>query len=74
MSDKKQLNKARELYDLGDYVEARKILESITTQDPTVRLNVLAAFIGVFDHVSENDKLLAVAKEGIELAEKVGND
>lgn len=74
MSDKKQLNKVRELYARGEYAEARKILEAITTKDPSVRLNVLSALIGVLDHVSENDKLLAVANEGIEIAERVGND
>jgi len=63
MSDKKQLNKALELYDRGEYVEARKVLEAITTKDPTVRLNVFSAFIGVLDPVSENDKLLLSQKK-----------
>lgn len=74
MSDKEKLNKALELYDRGEYAETRKLLEAIATKDPSVRLNVLSAFIGVLDHVSENDKLLVVANEGIEIAEKVGNE
>ena len=74
MSDKEKLNKARKLYDRGEYAEARKLLEAITTKDPAMRLNVLAAFIGVLDHVSENDKLLAVANEGVGIATRVGNE
>lgn len=74
MSDKEKLNKARELYDRGEYPETRKLLEEITTKDSSIRLNVLSAFIGVIDHVTENDKLLAVANEGIEIAMKVGNE
>lgn len=73
MSDQKKLNKARELYDRGKYPEARKLLEEITTKDPSIRINVLSALIGVLDHVSENDKLLAVANEGIEVATLAGN-
>lgn len=74
MSDKEKLNKARTLFERGDYPEARKLLEGITTKEPAIRLNILSALIGVLDHVSENDKLLAVANEGIEIATKVGND
>lgn len=74
MSDREKLNKARELYDRGEYPEARKLLEEITTKDPSIRINVLSALIGVLDHVSENDKLLAVANEGIEIATRTGND
>ncbi|OGM90449.1 hypothetical protein A2755_03005 [Candidatus Wolfebacteria bacterium RIFCSPHIGHO2_01_FULL_48_22] len=74
MSDKEKLNKARALFERGEYSEARRLLEEITTKEPTVRLNVLSALIGVLDHVTENDKLLAVANEGIEVATRTGND
>ena len=74
MSDHEKLNKALEFFNQGDYPDARKLLEEITTKDPVIRMNVLSAFIGVLDHVSENDKLLAVAKEGIEVATKAGNE
>lgn len=74
MSDEKELNKGRQLFDQGEYAEARKIFESIKSKDPNIRLNVLLAMLGVLDHVSENDKLLAVANEGIEIAEKMGNE
>lgn len=74
MSDREKLNKARWLFDRGEYPEARKLLEEITTKDPSIRINVLSALIGVLDHVSENDKLLAVANEGIEVATLAGND
>ena len=74
MSDKEKLYKARELYDRGEYIEARKLLEEITTKDTTIRLNVLSAFIGVLDHVTENGKLLIVANEGIKIATEVGNE
>ncbi len=74
MLDKEKLNKARALFESGEYSEARSVLEGITTKEPTMQLNVLSALIGVFDHVTENDKLLATANEGIEIATKVGND
>jgi cell division protein FtsB len=74
MSEQEKLNKARNMYDKGEYSEARKLLEEITTKDAGIRINVLSAFIGVLDHVSENDKLLDVANEGIDVATKLGND
>ncbi|MFA6992560.1 MAG: hypothetical protein WC269_04780 [Candidatus Gracilibacteria bacterium] len=74
MTDREKLNKARELFDQGEYPEARKLLEAITTKNPTIRLNVLLAFIGILDPVSENDKLSAVADEGIQVATSVGNE
>ena len=58
----------------GKHPEARKILEAITTQDPKIRLDVLLAFLVVLDHVTENDKLLEAATEGIEITTKLGND
>ncbi|MDP2705560.1 MAG: hypothetical protein U1D31_02910 [Patescibacteria group bacterium] len=73
MSEQEKLNKARSHYDRGEYPEARRLLEQISTKNPTIRLNVLAAFIGVLDHVTENDKLLAVANEGIDLATRSNN-
>ena len=74
MSDREKPNKARALFDRGEYPEARKLLEGITTKDPSIRINVLSALIGVLDHVSENEKLLAVANEGIEVATIAGNN
>jgi len=74
MSEQEKLNRARAHYERGEYPEARRLLEQISTKNPTIRLNVLAAFIGVLDHVTENDKLLAVATEGIELATRTGNE
>ena len=74
MSDQKKLNKARKFFEQGEYTEARKLLEATTTKDPAIRLNVLLAMLGVLDHVSENDKLLAVANEGIEITVKTGNE
>lgn len=74
MSDQEKLNKAREYYDRGEYPEARKLLEEITTENPTIRMNVLSAFIGVLDHVSENSRLLTVANEGIKIATNTGNE
>lgn len=74
MSDKEKLNKVRALFERGEYPEARNMLEEITTKEPTIRLNVLSVLIGVLDHVTENDKLLAVANEGIEIATRAGND
>lgn len=74
MSDQKKLNKGRQLFEQGEYAEARKAFESITSKDPFIRLNVLLAMLGVLDHVSENDKLLAVANEGIEITTKTNNE
>ena len=74
MSDQKKLNKGRQLFEQGEYAEARKVFESIISTDPSIHLNVLLAMLGVLDHVSENDKLLAVANEGIELTTKTGNE
>ena len=74
MANTKELNNARNLIAEGRHPEARKILEAITTQDPKVKLDILLAFLVVFDHVTENDKLLNVATEGIEIATKLGND
>lgn len=74
MSDQKKLNKGRRLFEQGEYAEAKKVFESITSTNPSIRLNVLLAMLGVLDHVSENDKLLAVANEGIELTKKTGNE
>lgn len=73
MSEQEKLNKARAHYDRGEYPQARQLLEQISTKNPTIRLNVLSALIGVLDHVTENDKLLAVANEGIDLATRSGN-
>lgn len=74
MANTKELNNARSLIAEGGHQEARKILEAITTQDPKIRLDVLLVFLVVLDHVTENDKLLNVATEGIEIATKLGND
>lgn len=74
MSDQNKLKKAVELYNLGEYDEARSLLEAITTHDPSIRINVLLAMLGVLDHVTEGDKLLAVANEGIEIAKRTGNE
>lgn len=74
MSDQEKLNKARVHFDRGEYPDARKLLEEVTTQDPTIRINVLSVFISVLDHVTENDKLLAVATEGVDVATKAGNE
>jgi len=74
MADTKELNNARNLIAEGRHPEARKILEAITTQDQKVKLDVLLAFLVVLDHVTENDKLLDVATEGIEIATRLGND
>lgn len=74
MSDQNKLKKAVELYNLGEYAEARTLLETITAQDTSIRINVLLAMLGVLDHVTEGDKLLAVANEGIEIAKRTGNE
>lgn len=74
MANTKELDRARSLIAEGRHPEARKILEVIKTQDLKVRLDVLLAFLVVLDHVTENDKLLDVATEGIELATKLGNN
>lgn len=74
MANTKELNNARGLIAEGRHPEARKMLEAITTQDPKIRLDALLAFLVVLDHVTENDKLLDVATEGIEIATKLGND
>lgn len=74
MPEQEKLNEARAHYERGEYPEARRLLEQISTKNPTIRLNVLVAFIGVLDHVTENDKLLAVANEGIDLATRSGNE
>ena len=74
MANTKELNNARSLIAEGKHPEARKILEAITTQDLKVRLDILLTFLVVLDHVTENDKLLSVATEGIEIATKLGND
>ena len=73
MSEQEKLIKAQELFSFGKYSEARRLLEEITTKNPSIRMNVLSTFIGVLDHVSENDKLLMVANEGIVVATNVGN-
>ena len=52
MSEIKKLNKARELIAQGGHIEARKILESISSIDPAIRLDVILAFLVVFDHVT----------------------
>lgn len=74
MTDQEKLNEGRQLFEQGEYAEARKAFESITSKEPSLRLNVLLAMLGVLDHVSENDKLLAVANEGVELTTKTGNE
>ncbi len=74
MSDPKKLKKARELVTQGEHAKARKILEMITSKDASIRLEVLLTFLVVLDHVTENDKLLAVANEGIEITSRTGNE
>lgn len=74
MANTTELNNARSLIAEGRHPEARKILEAITTQDLKIKLDILLAFLVVLDHVTENDKLLDVATEGIEIATKLGND
>ena len=74
MSEIKELNKARDLIAQGKPSEARKILEGISSKDPKIRLDVILALLVVFDHVTENDKLLEVTNEGIEITKKLGND
>jgi hypothetical protein len=74
MTDQEKLNNARILFDRGEYIGSRKQLESISTDNPNIRLNVLLTFLGVLDHVTENEKLLEVVEEGISLADTLGND
>jgi hypothetical protein len=74
MANTKELDNARSLIADGRHPEARKILETIKTNDPKVRLDVLLAFLVVLDHVTENDRLLEVATEGITVATNIGND
>lgn len=74
MANIRKLDNARKLIAEGKHREARKILETITTQDLNVRLDVLLTFLVVLDHVTENDKLLDVATEGIKIATKLRNN
>lgn len=74
MSDKEKLNNIRSLIGQAKHDEARKILETITTRDPLIRVDVLLIFLVVLDHVTENDQLLAVANEGLQLTKQTGND
>jgi hypothetical protein len=74
MSDQEKLDKARMLYAQGEYAEARELLEEIATDDLEIRLDVLLLRLCVLDHVTENDKLLAAADEGIEIATRLGKD
>jgi hypothetical protein len=74
MSDKEKLNNIRSLISQAKHDEARKILETITTRDPLIRVDVLLIFLVVLDHVTENDQLLEVANEGLRLTKQTGND
>lgn len=74
MSDKEKLNNIRSLIGQAKHDEARKILETITTKDPSIRVDVLLIFFVVLDHVTENEQLLAVANEGLRLTKQTGND
>ena len=74
MQDREKINKIHDLIAQGEYPQARKILESITTKDPSIRVDVLLLFLTVLDHVSENDKLLEVANEGIEITTQTNNE
>ncbi len=74
MNDREKLNHSRLLFERGEYEPARKQLELITTREPNIRLEVLLTFLVLLDHVTENDKLLAVADEGIELATLLKNE
>ncbi len=52
MANTKELDRARGLIAEGKHPEARKILETIKTQDLKVRLDVLLAFLVVLDHAT----------------------
>lgn len=74
MSDKEKLNKAQALVAEGKHSEARKILETITSKDPSIRVDVLLTFLVVLDHVTENDQLLEVTNEGLDITKRTGNE
>lgn len=74
MSDRDKLKTVHALIEKGAHGEARKILETIITKDSGIRVDVLLSFFVVLDHVTENDKLLEVADEGIEITTKTGNE
>lgn len=74
MSDKEKLNKAQSFAAEGKHEDARKILETITSKDPKIRADVLLLFLVVLDHVTENNKLLEVANEGLEITQRTGNE
>jgi hypothetical protein len=74
MSDKEKLNKAQSLIAQGEHGEARKILETITSKDLSIRVDVLLTFLVVLDHVTENDRLLEVTNEGLEITKRSGNE
>ncbi len=74
MADRDKIKTSRVLIEKGAHGDARKILETITTKDPAIRVDVLLAFLVVLDHLTENDKLLEVASEGIEITTKTGNE
>jgi hypothetical protein len=74
MQDKEKIHKVRELILQGQHPEARKLLETINTKDPAIRVDAILLWLVVFDHVRENDKLLDVTSEGIEITTKTGNE
>ncbi len=74
MSERNKLKEAQSLIRQGSHVEARKIVEGINTLDPTIRLDVIMLLLVVYDHVSENDKLLLATDEAIKIATMLGND
>lgn len=74
MSDKEKLNKAQALVAQGEHKKAREILETITSQDPSIRVDVLLTFLAVLDHVKENNQLLEVTNEGLEITKRTGNE
>lgn len=74
MSNNEKLNKVQALVAQGKHKKAREILETITSKDPSIRVDVLLTFLVVLDHVTENGQLLEVTNEGLELTNRTGNE
>jgi len=74
MSERKKLDEAHILIAQGKINDARKILENISSGDPRIRLDVILSFLVVYDHVTENDKLIELTNEGLAIAKQLGKD
>jgi hypothetical protein len=74
MSERNRLTEAQSLIRQGGHAEARKIVEGINTIDPAIRLDVIMLLLVVYDHVTENDKLLLATDEGVKIATRLGKD